>query len=288
MKRTAMIFILTTLITGCGQIARKPQPDIGPYDNDGGIEPSPDGNQPSQHNNQPKDTVPPTGLTTQPHQLPRKEQNPKLELKKCNGAWTPKPGEKHNCGPYGPFCYPCRNDADCCGGSMDTFVFCSKNKYGKDEELNFSGQCIKGVCSTQAKACKALCAYPNGCHTTMPILKAPSNCQQAKYIPPTYQKNPKNCLAGLKDGDKCDDGLMCTYGDTCQAGKCRGTWATYCLACRNDADCCGPIFCAGPTPVALTGKCKQGKCEQYGAINCPAGSKCFAGQGCLKVGSGTP
>lgn len=88
---------------------------------------------------------------------------------------------------------------------------------------------------------------------------AAADQKAADDVPPSDACVP-NCkpdctdgCGGNCDGEKCEDGVACTVGDTCKAGKC--TYATMLCLCQNDADCAGKN--GPPPPCGATYVCDK-------------------------------
>lgn len=138
-------------------------------------------------------------------------------------------------------------------------------------------------------------------------------CTLNSCDPKTGACNPK----AVKNGTVCDDGVKCTAGDICIAGKCKGGVNT--CACKADADCAkeedgnlcnGTLFCNAATKacqlnpttivscptvddtdcVKSTCTPKTGTCQPKAVVDggaCDDGDKCTA-KGSCAVGKCVP
>ncbi len=85
--------------------------------------------------------------------------------------------------------------------------------------------------------------------------------------------NVKSGLCGFIDlptGAKCDDGELCTAGDSCYQGKCAA--GTFTCACKSDSDCISKEdgnFCNGTLFCDTTGATPACKVKENSIVTCP-------------------
>jgi hypothetical protein len=167
----------------------------------------------------------------------------------------------------------CQNGT-CVGGNP---VICSAS-----DQCHEAGTCDPdtGLCSNPPKADGAPCDDGNPCTQTdtcqsgacvggNPVVcTASDQCHVAGVCDPTTG----TCSNPAKpNGAPCDDGNVCTSGDTCQGGVCTsGTAVAGC--CNTAADC--------PTPA---NQCKQAACVSNACVeqNKANGTGCNDGDACV-------
>jgi len=125
-------------------------------------------------------------------------------------------------------CDPCTTDADCAG-------------FEDGNQCNGTLRCEDGTCQLDAATVVA-------CDTT-----GDPACAETRCVPATgaCERVP------LDDASACEDGNLCTQGDTCQAGACEaGDYV--CDSCTTAEDCSA----YAPENVCLgTIECHEGQCR---------------------------
>lgn len=126
-------------------------------------------------------------------------------------------------------------------------------------------QPVLPVCDPGTNAARCVDSYIERCSEMGEWQREPAPCERrceaGRCVEPDEPPTPSGCI---NDGDSCDDGLFCTVGDTCTAGRCvgmardcdDGVTCTVGDACDEAADRCAP-----------------------GAVQCPSGQLCIAASG---------
>lgn len=89
------------------------------------------------------------------------------------------------------------------------------------------------------------------------------------------------CQVQNFDGQKCDDGLFCTDGDTCIGGKCQGKVKS----CAKPGDPCQESVCSEITKTCVAQSKKDGESCTSDNFSC-TNQACFGGQCVLRDISG--
>ena len=124
--------------------------------------------------------------------------------------------------------------------------------------------CDDGNACTQNDVCRS------GMCVAGPTLKCPATdaCHKAGVCDP----GTGQCVNPAKpDGTSCNDGNLCTRGDTCQAGACVGGAPK---VCSGGEDTCREVVCDPGS-----GRCVQGDAKADGTP-CRDGNKCTRGDTC--------
>ena len=138
-----------------------------------------------------------------------------------------------------------------------------------------------GACSLQLTAIGTLCDDGNACttgdacsSTGICVAGLPSACTAEVCQTATCDITTGACVATpVAATTTCDDGELCTAGDTCALGQCQpGTWT---CACKVNGDCGD----ANPCTVAT---CQAGTCVVVAldATPCDDANACTSGDGC--------
>jgi hypothetical protein len=172
-------------------------------------------------------------------------------------------------------------------GACDDGLFCTENEScangvcggGTPKLCPNADACHIGACDEAAKKCTtapgndgAPCSDGNPC-------TASATCAGGACVPELQKDcsfldgpcakgtcDPKLGCVPLqaKDGTACDDGLYCTVGDACKAGKCGGQ----------------PNTCAPPGDVCMVGTCDEAA-KSCVAVPGNDGAKCSSGDACI-------
>ncbi len=198
------------------------------------------------------------------------------------------PGVKKDCDDKNPCTVDkCESDGSCSHASAKNGTACDDGNPFTENDQCEDGKCV----GTPTKECKT----DNDCGLVDPndVCKGRMKCntQTGKCVvdpgtvitclqDPQDQCNIRVCnpktgqceVKPKENGTACEDGLLCTVGDTCQDGKCV-SGENKCPQCENDTDCAGfddGNACNG-IPLCENGTCVKGKeieCEQVGDDIC--------------------
>jgi hypothetical protein len=186
------------------------------------------------------------------------DNNPCTENDACENG-TCVAGLAKNCNDNNPCTVDSCDPAQGCTKSPDDGAPCEDDNPCTIGDLCQNGQCLPGV----TKECTSTDA-----------------CQSAKC----NQLDGKCLFTSNPDGLPCNDSTVCTSGDVCADGACKGVP----IACDDGkactADACDPA--AGCTATELTGLCSDGNACTEGDTckggDCAAGASksCDDGDGC--------
>lgn len=194
---------------------------------------------------------------------------------------------------HGGACVECIEASDCAGTNECNLATCSPNN-----------QCIYSsrVCD-QGSDCTINSCNPNeGCIYT-PVFRL---CGSVDQCNSPICDATNGCTIIPLSGNKCDDGIPCTFDDSCNNGLCVGTTKTCVVpdtcstATCNQEDgqcefigCPAPTFCNNQEPVGACVQCDELipcqnnlACENGICVGCISDSDCISGDKCV-IGSCT-
>jgi len=186
--------------------------------------------------------------------------------------------------PAGTECRPAAGDCDVpevCTGASTTCPSDAMKPAGTECRAA-AGECdLAESCSGTSPTCPADQKRTDECRPSTGACDAAERCDGAS------DTCPADALTA--DGAACDDGNLCTQGDTCQAGQCQGGTPVTCSASDqcHDPGVCNPAtgLCSNPptqdgTPCddgnacSEHESCRQGRCIGGTAVSCSDGDAC--------------
>ncbi|MEZ4270519.1 MAG: trypsin-like serine protease [Myxococcota bacterium] len=174
-------------------------------------------------------------------------------------------GELVNCAHLDDACH-----IGICDDATGQCVSTPTNEAGACDDNNPCSEddrCFSGVCSGLPKDCSS----------------GNTQCREGVCNSQTGQ-----CIAAPRvDGYPCDDGVLCTHEERCQAGVCTPKNSD---CCKSDADCDDGAFCNGAETCDAVFGCRSGLGADCSALDdgCVLGQCDLATDRCIGVVKDTP
>jgi len=207
----------------------------------------------------------------------------------------------------------CKEDSDCleledgdiCNGTLycdtnafpqvctvdpKTIIVCEEPKGPGSECLEAACHPLSGECSFVAANDGFFCEDNNPCTVSSTCLEGECVGGVAMNCDDDNICTDDSCDPGLgcvHEGNQglCEDGNLCTIGDTCVEGKCTAGWQVGCNdgnVCTDDS--CDPVTgcvyemntaaCNDGNACSTGDMCKDGACQGPGALPCNDGNSC--------------
>ncbi len=173
----------------------------------------------------------------------------------------------------------CTNDTVCnvgqCAGGTKVVCKADGNPCTSDECLDATG-CKYPAQDGPCDADKSVCTPKDACSAGKCVADTIKSCDDGKVCTTEVCDPLKDCVY-TNNTAKCDDGLLCTEGDTCKDGECKVNTPKNCAdgnSCTDDKcdqakGCLNPVAldgsaCDDGSACSTGDTCKDGACKSTG------------------------